>query len=60
MNDESKTNEELKEEIKKLREETEKQNKTTNQNSAFNSLIGIGAILLVVGAAIWLFVTCAF
>lgn len=57
--DDKKTNEELLNEISKLRKATEDQNKKTNESSAFNTMIAIGAILLFIGGGIWLFVQCA-
>jgi flagellar biogenesis protein FliO len=53
--DENKTNAELLKEVKKLREETEKDNKKKWQNSTYNTMIVIGLILL----AIYFFVKCA-
>jgi flagellar biogenesis protein FliO len=57
--DDKKTNEELLNEISKLRKATEDQNKKTNESSAFNTMIAIGAILLFIGGGVWLFVQCA-
>lgn len=54
--DDTKTNAELLDEIKKLREETENQNKKTNANTGSNTLIIIGAIILFVvfiGGGLW-------
>ena len=58
MNDEkeNKTNAELLEEVKKLREETEKDNKKKWNNSAYNAMIIIGILLL----AIYFFTRCSF
>lgn len=53
--EESKTNEELLQEVKKLREETEKDNKKKWQNSAYNFMIAAGIVLL----AIYFFIRCA-
>jgi len=57
--DGKKTNEELLSEISKLRKSTEDQNKKTNESSAFNTMMAIGAILLFIGGGIWLFARCA-
>jgi len=59
VKDDDKTNEELLKEIKELRKSTEDQNKKTNESSAFNTMMAIGAILLFIGGGIWLFVRCA-
>ena len=58
MNDEkdNKTNVELLEEVKKLREETEKDNKKKWNNSTYNAMIIIGILLL----AIYFFTRCDF
>lgn len=58
MNDDDKTNKELLEEIRKLREENENQNKKTAQNSAQNTMIVIGILLLVICGGIFLFAKC--
>ena len=42
--DDKKTNEELLNEISKLRKATEDQNKKTNESSAFNTMIAICAL----------------
>jgi len=44
---------ELLEEVKKLRQETEQQNRKKNQNSAYNSMMVIGAILVLVCIYLW-------
>jgi len=54
--EEEKTKDELLAEVKKLREETEKDNKKKWENSAYNTLIIIG----VIGLAIYLFTRCSF
>ena len=59
VKDDDKTNEELLKEIKELRKSTEDQNKKTNESSAFNTMMAIGAILLFIGGGIWLFARCA-
>ena len=58
VNDDDKTNKELLEEIRKLREENENQNKKTAQNSAQNTMIVIGILLLVICGGIFLFAKC--
>lgn len=56
--DEQKTNEELLNEVKELRKSIEEQNKKINQNSAQNTMIAMGAILLIIAAGIFLFSRC--
>lgn len=58
MNDENKnkTNAELLKEVKKLREETKKDNKKKWNNSTYNAMLIIGILLL----AIYFFVKCSF
>jgi len=53
--EEEKSKDELLKEIKKLREETEKDNKKKWQNSAYNTMIVVGLILL----AIYFFIKCS-
>jgi len=51
--DENKTQDELLKEVKKLREETEKDNKKKQQNSAYNSMMVIGIILIAIAFFLW-------
>jgi hypothetical protein len=51
--EENKTNAELLEEVKKLRQSVEDDNKKKQQNTGYNSLITIGAILIAVAFFLW-------
>ena len=53
MEDKEKNKDELLKEVKELRKEITEDNKKKQQNSAYNSMIVIGIIMVVVAIFLW-------
>jgi len=53
MNDDKKSKDELLNEVKKLRQDIEADNKRKKQDSNYNSMIIVGAALIIVSIIAW-------